>query len=78
MNEPVTPRRSYLFALVDGGGTVPPELGVAQRLVDRGHDVTVLAEDSMTGRHRGGGSPVPPVDAGAEPAVPPRRGRSVP
>ena len=47
MNEPVTPRRSYLFALVDGGGTVPPELGVAQRLVDRGHDVTVLAEDSM-------------------------------
>lgn len=42
-----TARRTYLFALVDGGGTVPPELGAARRLVARGHDVTVLAEDSM-------------------------------
>lgn len=39
--------RTYLFALVDGGGTVPPELGAARRLVERGHAVTVLAEDSM-------------------------------
>lgn len=39
--------RTYLFTLVDGGGTVPPELGVARRLVDRGHHVTVLGEDSM-------------------------------
>jgi|GEM_PF-91252 len=38
---------AYLFALTDGGGTVAPELGVARRLVDRGHRVTVLAEDSM-------------------------------
>ncbi|MGH3674270.1 MAG: glycosyltransferase [Mycobacterium sp.] len=38
---------SYLFALVDGGGTVPPELGAARRLVERGHRVEVLAEDSM-------------------------------
>lgn len=38
---------SYLFALVDGGGTVPPELGAARRLVERGHRVTVLADDSM-------------------------------
>ena len=38
---------SYLFALVDGGGTVPPELGTARRLVERGHQVVVLAEDSM-------------------------------
>ncbi len=37
----------YLIALVDGGGTVPVELGVVGRLVERGHDVTVLAEDSM-------------------------------
>ena len=37
----------YLFALVDGGGTVPPELGAARRLVTRGHRVQVLAEDSM-------------------------------
>ncbi|MBZ2196167.1 nucleotide disphospho-sugar-binding domain-containing protein [Occultella gossypii] len=38
---------AYLFALVDGGGTVPPELGVARRLVERGHRVRVLGEDSM-------------------------------
>jgi MGT family glycosyltransferase len=39
--------RSFLFALTDGGGTVPPELGVARRLVERGHRVCVLAEASM-------------------------------
>jgi MGT family glycosyltransferase len=39
---------TYLFALTDGGGTVAPELGVARRLVERGHRVTVLAEDSMS------------------------------
>ncbi len=38
--------RSYLVALVDGGGSVPPELGAVSRLVARGHCVTVLAEDS--------------------------------
>ena len=43
----MTPPRTYLFALVDGGGTVPPELGTVRRLVDRGHRVTVLAEESM-------------------------------
>lgn len=37
----------YLFALTDGGGTVPPELGVARRLVTRGHRVRVLADASM-------------------------------
>ena len=37
----------YLFALIDGGGTVPPELGAVRRLVARGHRVEVLAEDSM-------------------------------
>ncbi len=42
----MTPNR-YLVALVDGGGTVPVELGVVRRLVERGHDVVVLAEDSM-------------------------------
>ena len=39
--------RNYLFALIDGGGTVPPELGAVRRLVERGHRVTVLGEDSM-------------------------------
>ncbi len=37
---------AYLVALTDGGGTVPPELGVVRRLVERGHRVGVLAEDS--------------------------------
>src|SRR5262245_51170122 len=39
--------RRYLFALVDAGGNVPPELGAVRRLVERGHAVTVLAEDSV-------------------------------
>jgi MGT family glycosyltransferase len=47
MTDHRTTHRGYLFALVDGGGTVPPELGTVRRLVERGHRVTVLAEDSM-------------------------------
>ncbi len=39
--------KHYLFALVAGGGTVPPELGAARRLLERGHRVTVLGEDTM-------------------------------
>ncbi|HEU4757018.1 MAG TPA: glycosyltransferase, partial [Agromyces sp.] len=39
--------RTYLFALTDAGGTVPPELGVVRRVVERGHRVTVLADESM-------------------------------
>jgi MGT family glycosyltransferase len=43
-----SPRPStFLVALVDGGGTVPPELAAVRALVERGHRVTVLAEDSM-------------------------------
>jgi MGT family glycosyltransferase len=38
---------TYLFALIEGGGTVPPELAAVRRLVERGHHVTVLAEDTM-------------------------------
>jgi MGT family glycosyltransferase len=40
-------RHQYLFALIDGGGNVPPELSAARRLVERGHSATVLAEDSV-------------------------------
>jgi MGT family glycosyltransferase len=43
----VRPILRYLFAVVDGGGNVPPELSAARRLVKRGHAVTVLAEDSV-------------------------------
>src|SRR5581483_3439421 len=31
----------------EGGGTVPPELAVASRLVARGHEVTVLGDPSI-------------------------------
>jgi UDP:flavonoid glycosyltransferase YjiC (YdhE family) len=47
---------SYLFALVDGGGTVSPELGAARRLVERGHRVEVLADNSMFEDVRGAGA----------------------
>src|SRR5262245_675782 len=46
----------YLFAVVDGGGNVPPELGAARRLVERGHAVTVLAEDSVASEVRATGA----------------------
>ncbi len=38
-----TPKR-YLFALVDGGGTVPADTSVVRAMVERGHDVRVLAD----------------------------------
>lgn len=37
----------YLFALWDGGGTVPPELGAARRLIGRGHTVSVLGDPTL-------------------------------
>jgi MGT family glycosyltransferase len=37
----------FLLAIVDGGGTVPPALGVARELVRRGHEVTVLADPTV-------------------------------
>jgi hypothetical protein len=37
----------YLFAIWDGGGTVPPELGLASRLVQRGHHVVVLGDPTL-------------------------------
>jgi MGT family glycosyltransferase len=39
--------RTYLATLVDGGGTVPAELGAVRRLLQRGHTVIVVAEESM-------------------------------
>ena len=52
--------RTYLIALTDAGGTVPPEVGVVRRLVDRGHQVTVLADASMADQVRATGSAVVP------------------
>src|SRR5687768_9295297 len=39
--------RHYLFAMWEGGGTVPPMLGVARRLIARGHTVTVLGDPTI-------------------------------
>jgi MGT family glycosyltransferase len=49
------PRRTYLATLVDGGGTVSPELGAVRRLTTRGHRVVVLAEDTMSAEVRAAG-----------------------
>jgi UDP:flavonoid glycosyltransferase YjiC (YdhE family) len=48
--------RQYLFALVDGGGNVPPELHAVRRLVERGHVVDVLADDSVASEVRATGA----------------------
>ncbi|HEX7182350.1 MAG TPA: glycosyltransferase [Thermoanaerobaculia bacterium] len=39
--------RSYLFVTWEGGGNVPPVLGLARRLVGRGHAVRVLTEPCL-------------------------------
>jgi len=39
----------FLMTLWEGGGTVPPELGVARRLIARGHQVHVLADPTIAG-----------------------------
>ena len=43
----MTAPRSYLFVTFEGGGNVPPVLGVARRLAARGHDVRVLTEPCL-------------------------------
>lgn len=39
--------KHFLFVMWEGGGTVTPELGVAHDLIERGHRVTVLADDTI-------------------------------
>src|SRR5687767_6476536 len=39
--------RRFLLAVIDGGGTVPPALGVAADLIRRGHQVRVLADPTI-------------------------------
>ena len=43
----IGPGRRFLLAVIDGGGTVPPALGVAADLVRRGHQVRVLADPTI-------------------------------
>ena len=42
-----TTSRRFLMTTWDGGGNIPPELGVAQRLVERGHRVHVVADPTI-------------------------------
>jgi UDP:flavonoid glycosyltransferase YjiC (YdhE family) len=69
---------SLLFAFRDGGGSVPPLLAVAHRLVARGHRVRVLAESptpTFEARLTAVGCVVVPCQPPAdEPALPPMRG----
>jgi len=37
----------YLFAMWEGGGTVPPELGIARRLIDRRHHVHIIGDPTI-------------------------------
>lgn len=52
------PQRTYLFALTDAGGTVPPEVGVVRRVAERGHRVIVLADDTMAATVEAAGAEV--------------------
>src|SRR5215216_5209601 len=40
----MTIAKRYLFAIIDGGGTVPADTSVIRAMVERGHDVRVLAD----------------------------------
>jgi MGT family glycosyltransferase len=52
----MTPPRSYLFVTFEGGGNVPPVLGVVRRLAQRGHGVRVLAEPCLRTAVEGAGA----------------------
>jgi MGT family glycosyltransferase len=43
----MTQPKRYLFAITDGGGTVPADTSVMRALVERGHDVRVLADSVL-------------------------------
>jgi hypothetical protein len=43
----ISSSRRFLFVLWEGGGNVPLQLGLANGLVERGHEVRVLTEDCL-------------------------------
>lgn len=47
MNTDLTHPKTILLALWDGGGVVPPLLGVAKRLIAAGHNVVVLGDPTI-------------------------------
>lgn len=48
-------RRRFLLAMWEGGGTIPPELGLARILIERGHEVHVLADPTVEDDARAAG-----------------------
>ena len=44
----MTVPRRFLMPMWEGGGTLPPELGVARRLIARGHAVHVLGDPTVS------------------------------
>ncbi len=42
--------RRFLFVTFDGGGNVPPALGLVRRLVRRGHEVRVMGNSTLAAR----------------------------
>ncbi|UXA18899.1 glycosyltransferase [Mycobacterium sp. SMC-4] len=53
-----------LFAMFDGGGNVPPQLGVAKELRRRGAEVVVIGHDGLRGRVELAGFAFEPFSAG--------------
>jgi MGT family glycosyltransferase len=47
--------KRFLMTMWDGGGNVPPLLGVARRLIARGHEVRVLGDPTLEREARGAG-----------------------
>ena len=51
----MTVPRRFLMPMWEGGGTLPPELGVARRLIVRGHAVHVLGDPTISDQARAAG-----------------------
>jgi len=47
MNIIMKKQANILFVTIDGGGNLPPVLGLARRLTEKGHRVWVLSEPCM-------------------------------
>ena len=48
-------RHTFVLAMWEGGGNVPPELGFARRLIERGHRVHVLGDPTIEPEARAAG-----------------------
>jgi MGT family glycosyltransferase len=59
----MTQARRFLLAMWEGGGTVPPELGVADRLAAAGHEIHVLGDPILRDRAEASGHGFTPWQA---------------